>query len=92
MKELFKTIVLSVALAIGLTACANLKERQNQKVEVLSSQLDVLKKTKQLREQDDVKLRVSKDPVLSEKEKALLDALNSVIDSQEAYLKTLNKL
>lgn len=92
MKQIIKVLVTSFVFTAGLTACANLTEKQNQIDSVVISQLEVLKKTKSLREQVDMKARISKDAVLVEKEKLLMDALTSVIESQEAYLKLKNKL
>lgn len=86
-----KIIANSLAFTLGLTACANLTAKQEQIDSVIASQLDVLKKTKAQREQEDIKSRVAKDSVLAEKERILLESLNSVINSQETYLKIKNK-
>ncbi len=87
MNIVLRTIATSLAFTLGLTACANLTAKQEQIDSVVSSQLEVLKKTRVQREQNDVKSRIAKDSVLAEKERILLDALNSVINSQEVYLK-----
>lgn len=87
-----RNIATTVAIGLGLTACANLTAKQEQIDSVIASQMEVLKKTKSQREQADVKSRVAKDSVLVEKEKLLIDALSSVIGSQEAYLKLKNKI
>lgn len=90
MKSFLKTIAASFVFTLGLVACANMSTRQVQIQSVITSQLDVLKKTKLSREEEAFRLKIAKDPMLAEKEKLLVDALSSVIASQEAYLKLIN--
>lgn len=90
MKSFLKTIVTSFVFTLGLVACANMNARQDQIQSVITSQLDVLKKTKSSREEESFRMKIAKDPLLAEKEKLLVDALSSVIASQEAYLKLIN--
>lgn len=87
-----KILATSLVFALVFSACANLTERQEHIDSVISSQIDVLKKTKAQREQSEIKSRIAKDSVLAEKERILMDALSSVIDSQESYLKLKNKI
>ncbi len=92
MIQFIKLLMTSLVFTLGLVACANLTERQDQVDSVIASQLAVLKKMRYLREQEDVRFKVSTDPFLLEKERILIVGLNSVINSQEVYLKTKNKL
>lgn len=79
---------LSMTLAITcLIGCANSVTREDRIDSVVSSQVDVLKKIKNLREQDAVKTKINADPMLAEQESVLMSGLTSVIDSQESFLK-----
>lgn len=86
MKQILSNLALA-SLAVSLFGCAGYAARQDRVDSVLASQLDVLKKIKTLREQDAVQSKLRADPLLAEQEKVLLSGLDSVIESQEAFLK-----
>ncbi len=78
-------------LVLGLVGCAGVSTKEDQIDSVVSSQSDVLKKIVTLRQQESVKARISSDPVLVEQENVLMSGLDSVISSQETFLKARNK-
>lgn len=85
-----KRFIFDLALALsitGLIGCASASSRSERIDSVLSSQINVLKKIKNLREQDAVKTKINADPLLAEQESVLMSGISSVIDSQEAFLK-----
>lgn len=90
MKE-FKLSVAVPLIALGLIGCASVSAKNAQIDSVVSSQVDVLKKIVALRNQDSVKLRINADPILAEQETVLMSGLDSVISSQETFLKARSK-
>lgn len=78
-------------LVLGLVGCAGVSTKEDQIDSVVSSQSDVLKKIVTLRQQEAVKTRINSDPVLAEQENVLMSGLDSVINSQEAFLRARNK-
>lgn len=78
-------------LAFCLFGCAAVTKKEDQIAVVVDSQIDVLKKIVSLRQQEPLKTRICSDPLLLEQENILLAGLESVIHSQETYLKAKNK-
>lgn len=83
--------VTAFLLAISLLGCAGVSKKDEQVDVVVTSQVDVLKKIVNLRNQESFKARLSLDPVLQEQENILMAGLESVINSQEIYLRAKNK-
>lgn len=90
MNKLYFRTVLPMFI-VGLVGCAGVSTKEDQIDSVVSSQSDVLKKIVTLRQQESVKTRINSDPVLAEQENVLMSGLDSVISSQEAFLKARNK-
>lgn len=88
MKHFFLDICLSVLVVGFISGCASVTPKEERLESVVGLQVNVLKKIVHLRQQEAVKLRINSDPVLAEQERFLLSGLDSVINSQEAYLKT----
>lgn len=90
MKQLRFSIVTPI-IAFALIGCASASTKNAQIDSVVKSQVDVLKKIVALRNQESVKIRINGDPILAEQETVLMSGLDSVINSQETFLKARNK-
>ena len=87
---MLKCVVMDLVLAVfaaSLVGCATGNSRENQEVLVIKSQIDVLKKLVSIRSQDTFKAKIKSDTILQSQEDILASGINSVIESQEAFLK-----
>lgn len=91
MRNVLTDFLFSILFIVIMSGCAGITTRAEQVNSVVGLQVGVLKKIVEMRKHESIKSRIGADPVLMEQENILMAGLDSVISSQETYLKENNK-